>query len=397
MTQHSGSLRTPALERGAFLFLLGILTVAFFALLLPFFGAVLWAVALAMLFHPLYRRLGGATRKRRNLAAAMTVLITLVSVILPLTAIGIVLVQNLLDLSARVRSGGIDFASLFQKLLDVAPSWFVDLLNRAGLGDPAAAQQRLEQLAAAGSQALASIALSAGQNTLSFLVSYGIMLYLLFFLLRDGRKLTAMLRRAMPLSRRHAHFLLNRVGIVTRATVKGNVVVAAVQGALGGLALAVLGVQGALLWGVLMAILSLLPAIGSAIVWIPAALYLAAIGAIWKSVGLVLFCVLVIGSVDNVLRPILVGRDTRMPDYVILLSTIGGIALVGINGFVVGPVIAALFMTAWTLFADGGVGRGRTIVSPAAASRDETPGTASTIVMPEAGAASGHALQEPSA
>jgi len=388
VTQPFGSLRTPALERGAFLLLLGILTVAFIALLLPFFGALLWAVALAMLFHPLYRRLGGMTHKRRNLAAATTVLITLVSVILPLTAIGIVLVQNLLELSTRVRTGGIDFAALFQKVLDVAPGWFVDLLNRAGLGDPAGAQQRLEQVAATGSQALATIALSAGQNTLSFLVSYGIMLYLLFFLLRDGRKLTAMLRRAMPLSRRHAHFLLNRVGTVTRATVKGNVIVAAVQGALGGAALAVLGVQGALLWGVLMAILSLLPAIGAAIVWIPAALYLAAIGAVWKSVGLVLFCALGIGSVDNLLRPILVGRDTRMPDYVILLSTIGGIALIGINGFVVGPVIAALFMTAWSLFADGEVGPGHTLASSASPSRAEPSSAVDASGPPAAGESS---------
>lgn len=386
MTEPLRSLRTPALERGVFLLMLGILTVAFFALLLPFFGALLWAVALAMLFHPLYRRLGGTTSKRRNVAAITTVLITLVSVILPLTAIGIVLVQNLLELSTQVRGGLVDFASLFRKLLNVAPGWLVELLNRYGLGDPAGAQQRLEQVAAAGSQALATIVLSAGQNTLSFLVSYGITLYLLFYLLRDGRQLTAMLRRAMPLSRRHSHYLLNRVGTVTRATVKGNVVVAAVQGALGGLALAVLGVQGALLWGVLMAMLSLLPAIGAAIVWIPAALYLAAIGAMWKSVALVLFCALGIGSVDNLLRPILVGRDTRMPDYVILLSTIGGIALIGINGFVVGPVIAALFMTAWTLFADGELEAEGSLASPDPLSPVGTSEAVEAGATPAAGA-----------
>lgn len=344
-------LRTPSLERGAFILLLGVLTVAFLGLLLPFFGAILWAVALAMLFHPLYRRLGGWKQKRRNAAAILTVLIVLVSVVLPLTVVGIVLVQDLLELTTRIRSGAIDFAAIFQRMTSAAPRWIVDLLQRAGLGDPAAVQDRLQSMAANGSQELATGALSLGQNTLSFLISCGVMLYLLFFLLRDGRKLSAGIRRAMPLSRPQAHQLLNRLTIVTRATVKGNVIVAAVQGALGGVALAVLGVQGALLWGVLMAIFSLLPAIGAAIIWAPAAVYLFATGAVWQSVALVLFGTLVVGSVDNVLRPVLVGRDTKMPDYMVLLSTIGGIAIIGINGFVVGPVIAALFITSWELFA----------------------------------------------
>lgn len=361
-------LRTPSLERGAFLLLLGVLTVAFIGLLLPFFGAILWAVALAMLFHPLYRRLGGWKQKRRNVAALLTVLIVLVSVVLPLTVVGIVLVQDLLELTTRIRSGAIDFAAIFERMTASAPRWIVDLLQRTGLGDPAAVQERLQSMAANGSQELATGALSVGQNTLSFLISCGVMLYLLFFLLRDGRKLSAGIRRAMPLARPQAHQLLNRLTIVTRATVKGNVIVAAVQGALGGVALAVLGVQGALLWGVLMAIFSLLPAIGAAIIWGPAALYLFATGAVWKSIALVLFGTLIVGSVDNVLRPVLVGRDTKMPDYMVLLSTIGGIAIIGINGFVVGPVIAALFITGWELFAAS-----RAVPARGAEGMDETP------------------------
>lgn len=364
-------LRTPSLERGAFLLFLGVLTVAFVGLLLPFFGAILWAVALAMLFHPLYRRLGGWKQKRRNVAAFLTVLIVLVSVVFPLTIVGIVLVQDLLELTTRIRSGAIDFTVIFERMTAAAPRWIVDLLQRTGLGDPAAVQERLQSMAANGSQELATGALSVGQNTLSFLLSCGVMLYLLFFLLRDGRKLSAGIRRAMPLARPQAHQILNRLTLVTRATVKGNVIVAAVQGALGGVALAVLGVQGALLWGVLMAIFSLLPAIGAAIVWGPAALYLFATGAVWQSIALVLFGALVVGSVDNVLRPVLVGRDTKMPDYIVLLSTIGGIAIVGINGFVVGPVIAALFITGWELFAAS-----RPAPLRGAAGTDEAPGAA---------------------
>jgi predicted PurR-regulated permease PerM len=138
---------------------------------------------------------------------------------------------------------------------------------------------------------------------------------------------------------------------VIRATIKGNVAVAAAQGIIGGLTFSLMGLQGSLLWGALMAFLSLLPAVGAALIWGPVAIYFLAVGAIGKSLGLIFVGVFVIGLVDNILRPLLVGKDTQMPDYVVLMSTIGGIALFGINGFVIGPVIAALFMAAWDLFA----------------------------------------------
>ena len=129
-----------------------------------------------------------------------------------------------------------------------------------------------------------------------------------------------------------------------RATVKGNVLVAVIQGTLGGLAFWVLGVHAPVLWGVVMAFLSLLPAIGAALIWGPVAIYLLATGAIWKGVALIAFGVLVIGLIDNVLRPILVGKETKLPDYVVLVSTLGGLAIFGLNGFVLGPVIVAMFI-----------------------------------------------------
>jgi predicted PurR-regulated permease PerM len=138
---------------------------------------------------------------------------------------------------------------------------------------------------------------------------------------------------------------------VIRATMKGNIIVAIVQGALGGLAFWFLGIGGALLWAVLMAFLSLLPAIGTALVWLPVAIYLLATGEIWQGVALIAYGVLIIGLVDNVLRPILVGKDTKMPDYVVLLSTLGGMAVFGFAGFIIGPIIAAMFMALWDTLA----------------------------------------------
>ncbi|HEY1228955.1 MAG TPA: AI-2E family transporter, partial [Ramlibacter sp.] len=188
-----------------------------------------------------------------------------------------------------------------------------------------------------------------GQNTLNFVVSFFIMLYVLFFVLRDGNALSAQVERSIPLHREQAHDLLTTFAAVVRATVKGNVVVALNQGALGGIAFWRLDVPGAVLWGAFMALLSLLPAIGAAIVWGPVALYKLFTGDIVGGLGLAIWGTLVIGLVDNVVRPILVGRETSLPDYVILVATVGGIGLFGLNGFVIGPVIAAMFIACWQL------------------------------------------------
>jgi predicted PurR-regulated permease PerM len=143
---------------------------------------------------------------------------------------------------------------------------------------------------------------------------------------------------------------LAKFTVVIRATVKGNIVVALLQGALGGLMFWFMDIHGAVLWAVVMAFLSLLPAIGAALVWLPVAIYFIVTGALWQGIGLIAYGVLVIGLVDNFLRPMLVGKDTKMPDYVVLISTLGGLAFFGINGFVLGPVIAALFMAVWSIF-----------------------------------------------
>ena len=176
------------------------------------------------------------------------------------------------------------------------------------------------------------------------------MLYVLFFLFRDGRGLARNIRSAMPLSDAYNQRLLDKFVGVVRATVKGNVVIAAIQGTIGGVTLWLLGIDAALLWGALMVFLSLLPAVGAAIVWVPIAVYLFMTGAVWEGVVLVFVGAAVIGLVDNILRPVLVGKDTRLPDYVILVSTVGGLSIFGINGFVIGPLIAALFVAGWTIF-----------------------------------------------
>ena len=330
--------------------LLFVVTIALAWILLPFFGAIFWGTILAILFQPLQRYLAARLGKRRNLAAFATLALTILVVILPLTFVAATLVQEIGLAYAQFKSAQPNFAAYFQDVIHWLPDSVQTLLGSFGLTDIPGIQKRLTDGAAAISQFVATQALSIGQNTFRFVISFGVMLYLVFFLLRDGGEIGRRIRRALPLDEGPKQHLIAKFTTVVRATVKGNIAVAAVQGFLGGMIFMFLGIQGSLLWGVLMGFLSLLPAIGAALVWAPAAAYLLITGDIWRGVILILFCVLVIGMVDNVLRPILVGKDTKMPDWVVLISTLGGMALFGINGFVIGPLIAALFMASWDLF-----------------------------------------------
>lgn len=333
----------------AFLVLLALISVAFGWILWPFYGAVLWGVIIAILFAPLNARLLRRFGGRRNAAAIVTVLVVLLGVMLPLGLIAAALVQEAMMIVAKLQSGEINVTEYFNRMLAVVPHWLADWLSRLGLGSLGALQQKFSDSLSAGSKAIATQAFGIGQNTFEFIVNFFVTLYLSYFLLRDGGWLKKKIGEAVPLNPRHRGQLFDKFATVIRATVKGNVLVAATQGALGGLAFWFLDVHGALLWAVLMAVLSLLPAVGAGIVWVPVAAYFLATGALWQGWALIAWCVLVIGLVDNLLRPILVGKDTKLPDYLVLISTLGGMAIFGLNGFVIGPLVAALFISAWDI------------------------------------------------
>lgn len=341
-------------QQKVFLFLLALVTIGFAWILAPYGGAVFWGVVLAILFSPVYRWLLARTGNKANLASLVTLLLIVVIVILPLTLISISIINQAAAVLEMMRSGEITVTSFFNKIMAALPNWLVSLLDRFHLTSLDYLQDKLTEAASQVSKEVATRAINVGLYTFDFLTSLGILLYLLFFLLRDGDKLVARIHAAMPLSRKYKERLLQNFTTVIRATVKGNILIAIVQGALGGLIFWFLDVRAPVLWAVLMAFLSLLPAVGAAIVWAPVAVYFLATGAIWQGVTLIVFCVVVIGLVDNFLRPVLVGKDTRMPDYVVLLSTVGGMSLLGLNGFVIGPVVAALFLSAWDWFAKSG-------------------------------------------
>src|SRR4051794_9342215 len=338
-------------EDNVFLVLLILVTLAFAWVLWPFSGAVLWATTLSIVFFPVYRRLDALLRQRHNLAALATLLIIVLLVILPLTVIMAALVQEASGLFASVQSGRINLDQYFQETRSAMPGWVLSLLDRFGLSDLGSVRHQLSSGLAQTSQFLAIQAINIGQVAADFIVGLFVMIYLLFFFLRDGEDLSEHVRQALPLRDEQQLALINRFTVAIRATVKGDVVVALLQGMLGGVAFWFFGIPAALLWGAVMAILSLLPAIGSALIWGPVAIYFLVTGAVWQGVILLIYGGLVISLVDNIVRPRLVAKDTRMPDYIVLLSTVGALATLGLNGFIIGPVVAATFIAAWDIFA----------------------------------------------
>ncbi|MEX0409069.1 AI-2E family transporter [Aquibium sp. LZ166] len=337
------------IEDQAFLWLLLLTSVAFGVIVWPYFGAVLWGVIAAIIFLPVQRRLSRATG-RPGFAAIVTVVLTVLLVIVPLLLIASSLALEATTLYENIQSGQVDLGQILRGIIDGIPGWMKEPLAALDLTSLDAIRDRLSETFTQFLQVLVSRALIVGQSTLEFFVGIGVMLYLLFFLLRDGAGLTRRIKRAIPLRSRQRDALLEKFAVVVRATVRGSLLVAALQGALGGLIFWLLGIHAPVLWAVLMAFLALLPLVGSGLVWVPVAIYLLVSGAVLKGLVLIAFGMLVIGLVDNLLRPYLVGKSTRMPDYVVLISTLGGISVFGLNGFVIGPMIAAMFIAVWDIF-----------------------------------------------
>ncbi len=335
-------------EQLTFLTLLVLVTVLFVFLLKPFFAPIFWACAIALLFYPLHTRLARRWGRYPNLAALASLLLCTVVLVIPVLLILSAFVAEGTDLYVRIESGDIDANEYLDRARNAMP--FVQrALDWLEL-DLAALEAQATAGALAASGFAARNVFSLGQSTFNFILSLALTLYLLFFLLRDGVGIVGMLTRAIPLGDERERLLFAKFAEVTRATIKGNLLVSMVQGVLGGLIFWILGISTPVLWGVAMAIVSLIPAVGAGLVWLPFAIYLFIAGEFGSGLTLVIYGVVVIGLADNILRPILVGRDTKLPDWLVLLSTLGGLALFGINGFVMGPLVAAVFIVFWQIF-----------------------------------------------
>ncbi|KHS44466.1 putative permease [Novosphingobium subterraneum] len=345
-------LERSKIEKGGFVLFLVLVTVGLTLVVSHFLGAMLWAALAAIMFHSLNQRLLERWPERRSRAAAMTLLIITFAVIIPAMLIGTMVVEQASGVFAQLRTGELNFSAYFKQVHDALPVRLQDLLGNAGFGTFETAQSRISEALGNSASAITQRALAFGANAASFLLAFAVGLYVTFFMLRDGYVLGPQIVRALPLADSIAAQIVERFVAVVRATIKGSVLVALAQGALGAITFAIVGLPASLLWGALMAIAALLPAIGPAIVWGPVAIYLFATGAIWQGAVVIGSGVMVIGLADNVLRPMLVGRDTGIPDWLVLVTTLGGIELLGLSGIVVGPVVGALFLTGWQILTE---------------------------------------------
>jgi len=335
-------------QNSFFIGLVVLVTIAFIYLLAGYFQPIFWAAILGIVFLPVQHLVERRLHGRSSIAALLTVVLIFFTVLVPVLLITSAVVNEAALLYGKIQSGEIDPGATLRWLQGWTPG-LIEWAERIGI-DVDELPKKVSALAVGASQYVGSLALTAGQNVAGFVVKFVIMLYLLFFVLRDGNDLLEQLIAALPFGDERERALFAKFAEVSRATIKGTLVIGGIQGTLGGLMFWALGIDGAVFWGVVMVFLSILPLVGASLVWIPAAIFLIFSGAYLKALFMIIFGAVVIGLLDNLLRPLLIGRDTKMPDYIILLSTLGGLSLFGISGFVIGPIIAALFLSVWVMF-----------------------------------------------
>ncbi len=336
-----------SIEYKTFIWLLVLVSLAFLVLMFPFMGIIFWSVAISIIFSKTQDYFVKIT-KSPNLAALMTLLVTIVIVVIPFLFIASAFLEQGLALYQGLSSGNIDVNAYFEKIKSSFPI-VQEYMHKFNI-DIQSLQGKLTEVVIFASKFVGQHAVSIGAQTINIIAQLGLLLYITFFTLRDKKFIINLLHKALPLGDAREAILFQKISEVTKATINGSLVVAMVQGTLGGLIFWFLDVQAPILWGGVMTLLSLVPMIGAGLVWVPVAIYFFATGDMTSALILTGFGVCVIGLVDNVLRPLLVGRDTRLPDYLVLLSTLGGFGLLGMNGFIIGPLLAVLFITCWDIF-----------------------------------------------
>jgi predicted PurR-regulated permease PerM len=337
---------TTTFRRAFLLLLVVLISVAFLWMIRTFLITILLAALFAGVSFPVYRYLTAKFGGREKAAALVTLLLLLALVLIPLLGIAGAVANEALRINETIRP----------RLEQLREPGTVDRWLQVLPGYALLAPYR-DQIVARAGELVGSFgtfvfnALSATTRaTVLFVFHFAVMLYTMFFFFTDGPKLVQTMLAYLPLADADKDRMLEKFVSVTRATLKGTILIGVAQGVLSGVAFWAVGIDGAIFWGTVMTVLSVIPGIGGALVWVPAAIILIVSGSIWQGVALAAFCAVVVGSVDNLLRPILVGRDTRMHELLIFFSTLGGLLAFGAMGFILGPILAALFLTVWEMF-----------------------------------------------
>ena len=307
---------------------------------------IFWAIVFAILFNPLHQKWLSITKNRLNFSSFLTIVTILLIVFVPLSIIGSLVFKESVDFYQQLSITNTEGVQIdFLEKIALVSRYLEDF----GV-EEAEFKEKITIFAGQASRWLTSQAFVFGQNTFSVIVQFFVMLYILFFMLRDGPAIEKWLRHILPLGDRKEKRLFTRFVSTTRGVIKGTFVIGIIQGAIGGILFWIAGIKGAVLWAVLMTLLSVVPAVGPALVWFPAGILLLLTGSMWQGILILVGGGLIISLIDNILRPRLVGRDTQMPDTFILISTLGGLSIFGITGFVIGPIIAGFFIAMWHMF-----------------------------------------------
>ena len=327
--------------------LLLFITAVFMAMIWPFLMTIIMAAIFSGLTRPMYRGLKRGLGGRSSLAAALSLVVIDFGVLLPLAALlgavtaeGIKVSQAVKPWIQRQLAEPAEFSDLLKKIpfYDYILPYKETIFLKAG--------EMVGRLSSFLINSLSSVTVMTAQ----FIFMLFIFLYTMFFFLVDGRQILGGILQYLPLKPEDQERMLEKFTSVTRATLKGIAVIGMIQGALVGAAFAMVGFPSSIFWGTVAAVMSMVPGIGTAIVWLPGVVILAMGGHYATAVGLLIFCILVVGGVDNFLRPRLVGKDTRMHELLILFGTLGGILMFGVAGIIIGPIVAALVVTVWEIY-----------------------------------------------
>lgn len=337
------------LNRIILLIVVLVISFIFFSMIRQFILVILLAGIFSGMFQPIYNRFVKWTKGNKNLGSALTLTFVLFLIFIPLAGLLSIVASQAIKISETIKptiSEMLNKPSAFAKYYENLPfygnvePYKDEILKKAG------------ELVGIISTSLFDSLSSITKTTVNFIMLFFVFLYTMFFLLKDGEALLNKILYYLPLVDKDERRMLDRFTSVTRATIKGTMFIGVIQGGLAGLAFWVVGIDSAVFWGTIMTVLSIIPAVGSALVWLPAVVILAAYGHWIKAVGLLIFCGGLVGSVDNILRPKFVGHDTQMHELLIFFGTLGGLSMFGLVGFIIGPIIAALFTTVWDLYGE---------------------------------------------
>jgi predicted PurR-regulated permease PerM len=329
----------------SFFLILGLVALLFLYLLKPFFLSIFWAAVIAGVFRPLYNRINGRLN-RPNLSTIIIFLIIALIILLPVGVIGTLAFNESLRLYTTLTSGTEQMDQRFLHTLEkFSDNSLLVLLNI----DEAVLISKGTEVVRGIAGYIINHLKELTQNTLGLLVQFAIMFYTLFFFVRDGERFLVMAEKVIPLEEERVKFLFKRFIVAARSTLKVTLIIGGIQGTLGGIVFFLTGVDAALIWGLLMVLAAIIPAVGCSIIWAPAGVFMLLNGYIWEGVLILVVGAFVISTIDNLLRPILIGQDVEMHPLLIFLSTIGGIVLFGFSGFVIGPVITSLLIALWEM------------------------------------------------